>query len=310
MNFGKKKALSAALTVALGLAGSAQAIDFRVNGVTLNDVANFDWSVGNALAVGGANTDVGDTFQLLSHGALGNYTDSTNSTILPNAGLNLAYEITYVTSFEEQVFASAITPMVGGSQSFLTTGQNTNFFEIWYDDTPDADMLGGTGFNNGTLIASGTIQANGVGNFTSLFVTPEDLDQFGGTNDYAGIATATGVGGTNFDVVVNFGFYDTSFFINGIGPLEIAFNTSQALPFEQADPSALFVDTAGGAAPTQPGATVASIGALNGVDGPNVILQVDANSALDVEQVPAPAPLALLGLGLLGFGVSRRMKSA
>jgi hypothetical protein len=300
----RKQTASVIAALAFGGASSAQAIIFATPGEVIGDVQAFDWSVSNALAVGGANIDAGDTFQLLSHGALGNYTNSASNPIL-GTGLNSSYEITYATSFEEEVTAS--TGGFPGVQGFTTTGNTltaANYFEIWFDTSLNSNMLAGTGFNDGTLIASGTILAGGLGAF-SADDPFEALDQFG-ADDYAGIATVTGSGGTGFEVVVDFGFYDTDFFVNGLGPLGIDFDTAQNLPFTQTDPSALFVDTAGGAAPTQDGATLASIGAINGVDGPNVLLQVDASSSLDLNQVPAPGSLALIGLGLFGLAMRKR----
>jgi hypothetical protein len=52
------------------------------------------------------------------------------------------------------------------------------------------------------------------------------------------------------------------------------------------------------------------VGALNAVSGPNTMFQADGNASFATQQVPEPAGLVLLGIGLLGTAAVRRQRKA
>jgi hypothetical protein len=317
----RKTTLTIGVALALSVSAAAQAITFKTPEGTVTDVQTFDWTVGNAIALGAADTIVGDTFTLLAHGSLGNFLDSNGDEITANNGLNSAYEITFVLGFDEVVVSQGT-----GFQQFADAATHTvNFFEIWYDSSNNSDMLAGTGFNDGQLIASGVV-TDSFGNFGIAFELDENnqpvfdidnLDQFGGDN-YADIDSVEGTGGTKLDVTVETTFYDLAFFPGGVGPMFLDFNTQNNLPFNETNPSALFTGAAGGGTPTQDGATVASVGNVNGggaalndgVERLNVMFMADASSGVELAQIPEPNTIALFGLALTGLGfVSARRRN-
>jgi hypothetical protein len=145
---------------------------------------------------------------------------------------------------------------------------------------------------NSTLILSGQVTPVG---FTSSFqnstTPPVALNQHaGGSGDYAGITTVTGSGNTALGV--NVGFANPNYFY-GASPsvLSLAFNTiSSGTPFIAVDPVLKNFD---GTAP--------SIGAINGVSGPDFLFQSQANNSFSV---PEPGSIVMVSIGLAVTGLA------
>jgi len=300
---------------------------------TIPNVATFDWGPDSALSDGGnaaienffgGGPAAGNLFNLYTHGVLSIIRNQTNMDVTPNS-LNgpppNEFEITFVAGFQEQVVAASGLHGVPGNQAtFRSTGAIgpgiPNFFEIYYDATPDAMPLAGTGYNDGTRIIAGTINADIASTLFTIIGDDADtpLDGFG-ADDYPAHDSITGFGATQLEATIT--FQDNNFIVNGDLLLMSIVNTFNNLNFTQVDPSAAFVKAAGGAAPVPDGAGVLpalSLGAVNaglpGLSGPDVQFQTDATNSFTVlqQEVPEPATaaMALLGLGGLMMGSRRR----
>jgi hypothetical protein len=298
-----------------------------VGGDAAVTVGSLDWAVGNTIAtptVAGGNVTnpvVGDKFQVFAQLALGNFQDGNANTI-GGLQLNNTYEWTMVAGFREEVVAVSVPTQ---SADFKVVTGGTNFFEIWYG-ARNSNALAGTGYNDGTRILQGTILATATDPNTGLTKSGSFSRTGGGvgtnldgfiSDDYPLIDSITGQGSLSF--VVDVFAFDDDFFVDPITTLILDYTTEQRLAYNTTNPSALFVNAAGGGAPTLAGATVASIGTCNGCSsasgipsepdgGPNEMFQADASTSFKTERIPEPATLALLGVALTGMGFARRRK--
>jgi hypothetical protein len=123
-------------------------------------------------------------------------------------------------------------------------------------------------------------------------------------DDYPNTNTLSGIG--NATITIQIDSADPGYFPGLISGSTLTFaitNTSIFVPFTAADPSAAFSSDAMANGDIQ---GVSSVGAINGVTGPNTMLNADANTSFTVQQVPEPGALSLLGMAVLGIAVQRR----
>jgi hypothetical protein len=242
-------------------------------------------AIANAQASGGGDT-AGNQFLLYYQAAVGSLLPSGVSP----PGLNHSYQITITGVVRE--FVSSV---VGGTAIFGLsadqTGSSLNFYQnnaVTYND------LNGTGFTDGTKILTATpvLTGTSAGNFTNTGVV-QALDQHG-NNDWPGTQTVVGFGGSVINFKATSG--DPNYFVSPLpNLLSLTFSTTQNLPFTAVDPArALFT---GG---------VVNVGAVNGLTGPDILLQADAN----VSAVPEPSSVCLTALGVGGLLLYGRKKRA
>jgi len=319
-----KSSLLALAVTAAGLLGSVQSaqaqIQFNPTGGSSStyDIAGLAFGPGNALAVntGGApGLVVGKTFDLVFQTHLTGLSGPNAPAAVP--GLNgapgaAAFQITEVATLSETVTS---VNTVGGvtTATFALNPSGANRINIYEASGVSFNDALGTGFTNGTLIASLTPTGFGAGgsSFTQQPGTVPVFNPFpvGNKPFPPSIPSINGFGGSQVVSTVNPGYNVAFFQPNGTPPgtptlVSSIFNSNLSAPFDAIAPSSLFTN------PITSATITPQIGAINGVSGPDVQFQVSGFTQSFTTVVPEPASVTLMGLGVVGaLVVVRRQRS-
>ena len=284
-----------------------------------SQTTGLDYSVGNGLAsaTNGANLgapEVGDTFTfyyqatITAVNVVGGQAPAPGNDTLADGIRQGDYELTAIAAINQ-----VVTDVDGTAVSFgLAADTSANYFRVFFDDGSDLTALPadnatqnalGTGFDDGVLVFEARPDNLSVSDFeVNPNVAPVDVDPSG--PNFGGITSVTGSGNTSLNATVVTA--NPTFFPAGAFTL-VGVNFSPLLnaPFTSTAASDDFSAGATGAT----GDVAPSIGSINGFSGPDIILQVDANSSFIVTVNPVPEPatmsLALTAAGMGGLGLLR-----
>jgi len=262
-------ALIAALSLTAASVG-VQAATITNSLTTVNDFGGFDWaSNGTAVVDGFDPTVVNDTFSLTYYAKATAILDPLGNAIYGLVGT--PFEYTIRATLTE---TSTCLTFTAGICTNATFAVNSGGFQIWYDTTPDANMVTGAGITDGDLLLVGTILAQPGGGFNVLT---------------GGLAT--------LDAAIT--FTNTTY----INPALTGSTATTTLQFGSSQ--------TGWAAPvgTMPGAG-ASNGGTQALPAGYLALQADANQNFTAATIPEPGTIALAGIALLGLGLARRARKA
>lgn len=299
---------AASLMTVVVSANAAIAFQFNPNGTgavgAIGGAYTIDQAPGSTVALNGVNSTtpgaplpVGTIVTNYYQANLNSILGATSNVLFSN-GTGGNY-FTFSANYTEKVVAGAYVPGVTSFSSFQVL---SGTFKMCAQSAAGVD-LAGTGFGcAGNGILSGTITSGSANVGADLTKAPKLLDSFG-TDGWGGVMSILTSGGASIDAQLT--FVDANYFpdLDVAGMIELLLtNSSLITPFDQVDPSKRYSSN------LISDDYAASVGATNGVSGPDFLFQADANTSFD-RAVPEPGTLALVGAALLGLALRRRVKT-